>query len=135
MPLSASGRGWGREFQQPVPYRGERLYLGALVSKRGGGGLPLVSAKPATTRRSPGPTEPCTECRRFLLSSGSERGECYWVVRFIGLIPDKARNPCRTLVACLVQTHPPTHLRLTKTGGGCRDWCPGSANHPPSNSL
>ena len=50
---------------------------------------------PAPAKRVPGPTELCTECSRFLLSSASGWGEYYWVVHFIGLIPNKARNPGR----------------------------------------
>ena len=34
--------------------------------------VPLAPAKPDTNQAGPGPTEPCTGCSRFLLSSGFE---------------------------------------------------------------
>ena len=61
---------------------------------RAGADLPLASAKPSTTRRDPGPTEPHIECSRFLLSSGRERGKYYRVVHFIGGVPCAVRVLC-----------------------------------------
>ena len=51
-----------------------------------------------------GPTEPCTGCSRFLLSSGYEWGEYYRVAHSTGLIPNENQISCRTLVACLSAT-------------------------------
>ena len=66
--------------------------------------VPLASAKAASTQASPGPSEPCTGCNRFLLSSGCEWGEYYRVAYSTGPAPNETRVPCRTLVACLGQT-------------------------------
>ena len=55
-----------------------------------------------------GPTEPCTECSRILLSFGCEWGEYYWVVPFTGLIPNGTRDFRRALVTCLAQHGPPS---------------------------
>ena len=56
-----------------------------------------MPAQPATTRRvRAGPTEPCTGCGRFLLSSGCEWGRYYWAARSAGLTPNETQIPCRT---------------------------------------
>ena len=48
-----------------------------------------------------GPTEPCTECSRILLSSGRAWGAYYRVAAGTARIPKKTRRPRRTLVAGL----------------------------------
>ena len=47
-----------------------------------------------------GPTEPCTGCSRFLLSSGCEWGEYYRVAHRPGLAPSETQIACRTCLAC-----------------------------------
>ena len=50
--------------------------------------LPLASAKAATTQASPGPTEGCTGCNMFLLSSGCGWGKYYRVAHSTGPVPN-----------------------------------------------
>ena len=66
--------------------------------------LPL----PSHNHSGLGPTEPCTGCNRFLLSSGCGWGKYYRVAHSTGLIPNETQIPCRTPAACLERHHATT---------------------------
>ena len=79
--------GWHpRPFQPPPPHPPERHSR-----------LATSVCQARHNQAGPGPTEPCTGCSRFLLSSGCEWGKYYRVAHSTGPIPNEI--PCRALVA------------------------------------